>query len=121
MSRSRMEVLAHVSSGLALAVCVGCSAAPVAVTPAGATVTIGRSDAADGCTEIGPIEVSHGHGCGGFGAEGDYAGAYAMLKNEAADRGANYVRLDQQVPPYSDGHCAHNEFTMRGVAFRCPP
>jgi len=96
---------------------------PAATTPisaAGKRVKVLKGDPAGSCEELGPVSVTHGNGCGGFGEAGTYDGAYALLKNEAGARGANYVRIDATRRPYGDGQCFHNEFTIEGMAYNCP-
>src|SRR5690606_16748028 len=88
------------------------------LTDGGRAIQTGTRDATHGLEEVGPIEVSNGSGCGGFGRKGSYEGAYAMLRNRAAEMGATYVKITQQEAPYADGSCMHNEFTIRGIAYR---
>ncbi|MEO7095844.1 MAG: DUF4156 domain-containing protein [Polyangiales bacterium] len=80
---------------------------------------VGKSDPDPACEELQPIEAVHGDGCGGFGERGSYNGAYNVLRNLAADVGADYVRMDSQVPPHSERGCFDNKFVIRAVAYRC--
>jgi len=41
-----------------------------------------------------------------------------MLRNKAAEKGANYVQLMTLTEPHSTGNCYDNEFIIRGVAYR---
>lgn len=101
----------------------GCAAVPVDYRwDKARNVKVKKADPPSYCKEVMPIEVTHGNGCGGFGARGDYKNAYIMLKNEAYSNGANYVRIDEQVAPIkmaTNGGCASNEYTIRGVAYFC--
>jgi hypothetical protein len=83
-----------------------------------AAVKIGKSDPTPDMQEVGPIEARNGSGCGVYGALGTYEGALAELKNKAASMGADYVQVFTMREPYSDGSCRHNDFTIRGLAFR---
>jgi hypothetical protein len=84
---------------LALAACGG-----GALTPAGAKVTLNKADPAAACAEVG--------GVSGYTIGPDYQDKNKnKLRNEAAEKGANYVRLEQND---SDGNAA-------GTAYRCPP
>ncbi|MDX2021263.1 MAG: DUF4156 domain-containing protein [Deltaproteobacteria bacterium] len=105
-------------SGLALAAC-GTTAPAVVLRPGANAVKVAKAEPPDGCVEVGPIEAIHGSGCGGFGREGTYEGAYMTLKNKADERQANFVRADQQIPPHSENGCFDQRFVIRGVAFAC--
>jgi hypothetical protein len=98
----------------------GGAAPPVKLSAAAKSVRVKKADPPSNCQEIGPVTATHGDGCGNFGKKGDYEGAYALLKNSAAAKGANYVRLDKMQEPYTDGKCSVNEFILQGVAFDCP-
>lgn len=101
-------------------ICFGCATAKVAtLSAAGSYVKVIKSDPAGNCQEVGPLEGISGSGCGGFGSKGTYEGSYTQLKNNAADRGANVVRIDAQSEPHLTGGCFDNKFTLRGVAFKC--
>jgi hypothetical protein len=115
--RSRLSYLLVIPM-MALAAC-GATAAAVVPSPGAATVKVTKADPQGGCSEVGPIEGIHGSGCGSFGRAGTYEGAYATLKNEAVAKGANYVRIDQQIQPHSEAGCFDQRFVIRGVAFAC--
>lgn len=116
----RVSVLGlTLATGTLIAGC-GVPASSAVLSPMGQTVRVGRSDAEAACVELGPVETTHGSGCGMFGRQGTYEDAYVLFRNRAAELGANYLRLDQQVPPHSESGCYNQEFTIRGVAFRCP-
>ncbi len=65
----------------------------------------------------GPLRP-HGTGCGLFGSQGNFEGAYALLRNEGLRVDADYVQIMTAVEPYSDGQCAHNEYKLTGVAYK---
>ena len=89
--------------------------------PGAETVRTGTSDGAPDAVELGPVEVSHGSGCGGFGEAGTYEGAYTLLKNRAVQAGANYAKITQQVPPHSENGCFVQAFVIRAILYREPP
>jgi hypothetical protein len=83
-------------------------------SPHAREVEVGKSDPPPGSVEIGPIEASHGDGCGTFATTGTLEGAMILLRNEAVRRGANYVTL------LSTGQERCLELTVRGIAYRIP-
>lgn len=96
----------------------GCAeAAPVSLTPAAQQVEARKSDPPPGAREIGPVEVTHGSGCGGFGEKGAYESALALLRNTAAEKNANYVQILSLTEPHTEGKCFDNRFVIRGMAF----
>jgi hypothetical protein len=104
-----------------LAVLVGPACVTAEIPPVqgpAAAVKIGKADPTPDMQEIGPIEARNGSGCGAFGELGSYEGALAVLRNNAATMGADYVQIFTMREPYSDGRCRHNDFTIRGIAFR---
>ncbi len=97
----------------------GAPSAPPPLSPAAQSVQVLKSDPPRSCRDLGPLEAVHGSGCGGFGSQGTYEGAYNELRNMAAARGANYVRMDSQFGPHSENGCFDDRFVIRGVAFAC--
>jgi hypothetical protein len=80
---------------------IGCGGG--ALTQAGSAVTLNKSDPASGCKEVG--------GVSGYTIGPDYQDKNKnKLRNEAAEKGANYVRLEQND---SDGNAS-------GTAYKCP-
>lgn len=74
-----------------------------ALTQAGAQVTLNKADPPKGCVEKG--------GVSGYTIGPDYQERNKnKLRNEAAEKGANYVRLEQND---SDGNAS-------GTAYACP-
>ena len=100
---------------------IGCGASVPQATPGASAVTTGTDDPAAGLVEIGPIEASHGSGCGAFGAGGSYEGAYRVLRNRAAEMGATYVKILSEEPPHAAGGCFVNAYVIRGLAYRGEP
>jgi hypothetical protein len=101
-----------------LAVLAGCQQRAPALSPAGLGVQVAERDAPPGALNLGPAEATHGEGCGLHGRAGTYESAVAALRNEAADRGGDYVHLVKVVEPHLEGGCYDNRFVVRGVVFR---
>jgi len=99
---------------------LGCAPAPpVVVSPGASEVRTGKADPGEGSQELGPITATHGGGCGMFGHEGSYEGATALLKQQAARMGADYVQIYQIVEPHWQVGCGmYKGFTIRGTAYR---
>lgn len=102
----------------------GCvtTAPPISLQPGAETVKIFRNDDPPvSCKEIKVVEVSHGNGCGGFGAPGNLEGAYNMFKNATISADGNAAILQSESPSgVMVGDCYKNDYTIRGVAFSCP-
>ena len=106
---------------------LGCGGGPtmaarVTATPQAQRVRVGTGDPPAASREIGPIEISHG-GCTPRRPtlRGRYASAYAMLRNEAVRRGADYVKILTVTEPIDIGaECRLRAFSIRGIAYRLP-
>jgi hypothetical protein len=94
------------ASELALVVSAGVGCAPAALTPGGAQVKLMKADPPADCEDIGSVSGQ------GFGGDDD--DAKIAMRNAAATRGANYVRLDS-VKTSKSGPAQY-----AGTAFRCP-
>jgi hypothetical protein len=107
-------VLAAALLGLLLS----CGAAPATLlTPQGQAVETGRGPPPIGARNLGPIDASHGSGCGLFAVRGSYEGALAQLRNLASEIGGNYVQIESVIEPHDDGGCTTGGFAIRGVVF----
>jgi hypothetical protein len=80
----------------------GCAAPKLSVQ--GQSVKIMKSDPPQGCTEVGVISAPT------YG-EGFEERTYTILKNKAAEKGANYVRQDS---------VSATRHTYIATAFKCP-
>lgn len=80
-----------------------CSHQPL--VPEGKNVTARREDPAPTCENLGAVEGRNRD------LKGDVEKAIEDLKNEAAKKGANYVRVEA-TSGYGN--------SVRGTAFRCP-
>jgi hypothetical protein len=87
-------------------------------SPHAADVKIGKADPPLGSVDLGVIEAGHGHGCGGFGERGSLEGAMAVMRNKAAERGANYVALLSTMEPHLAGGCFDDRYVVSGMAYR---
>lgn len=95
-----MKRLLAILVSVAAVVLVGCASS----TPAGDKVRIAKSaDEIFGCQEKGLVEVKTALSIND---------AWVVMKNRAAALGANYVRIDREVPAW--GH-------VEGTAFDCDP
>ncbi len=103
------------------ALLAACQARPEAVTPGAQAVHVSKSDPPASAKNLGPIEVVHGHGCGLNGAKGSYDSAEAELRNQAEERGGDYVQITKVTEPHVEGGCYDERFTIRGVVFRVNP
>jgi hypothetical protein len=72
------------------------------------------------CNEITTIVVSHGNGCGAFGAVGNFDDVYKAFKNEVVNNKGNAALLQSETPPHSSPNCWVNEYVMRGIVYACP-
>jgi hypothetical protein len=105
------------STLLSVAACNGVAAVP-ALSPQSQQVRVEEREPPDGATPLGAIAVTHGQGCSFTGDRGTREGATALLKEAAAQRGANFVQVTKVVEPYSGHDCTHREFKMEGLSFR---
>ena len=103
-----------------LTACPVPSASVPELTEPGSEVEVSKASPPPNSREVGPVEGSHGRGCGYFGSMGTLEGATNALKNHAGSMQANYVEILSVSEPYSDGECSHNTFSIRGMAYRVP-
>lgn len=104
---------------VALLACGGAVRIP-ALTAKGKQVTVSPNQQAEACKEIGPMKAEHGSGCEPLGLEGAREGAEAELRNKAAEKGANYVRLTEEQRPHESPGCRTRTWTLTGIAYACP-
>jgi len=95
----------------------GAAAPATLLTPQGQAVDAGRGPPPLGARNLGPIDASHGRGCGLFAVSGTYAGALARLRNLAGEIGGNYVQIESVIEPHDDDGCTTGSFAIRGVVF----
>jgi hypothetical protein len=100
----------------------GCAPTLVQFNTRAEQVTVSKENPGPGYKEIGPISASHGEGNGVIGRKGTYEGAYTLLKNKAADTGADHVMILNIVEADSNPNDpGDNHFVIRGVAYRKSP
>lgn len=102
---------------LSLTSCNGVAAVPP-LGPQSQQVRVEDRDPPPGATPLGPVYATHGQGCSFSGDQGTREGATALLKQRAAERGANFVKVTKVTEPYSGHDCVHREFKMEGQSFR---
>ena len=94
-------------------------AASVTVEPGAARVIVRNEPPPAGSEQLGAITAKHGHGCGLYGSEGNFEGAYTMLQNKAAALGADYVHIVRVVQPgRMEGICNARDYVIDGIAYR---
>lgn len=110
----------RVLAGLVLIPLVACNgvAAVPALSPQSQQVRVEEREPPADATALGALAVTHGQGCSFSGDRGTREGAIALLKQAAAQRGANFVQLTKVIEPYSGHDCYHREFKMEGLSFR---
>ncbi len=102
-----------------VAVLSACTAASVSVEPGASKVVIRDQPPPDGSEQLGAITAKHGHGCGLYGSEGSFEGAYTLLQNRAAALGADYVHIIRVVQPgRMEGICNARDYVIDGIAYR---
>lgn len=104
------------------AVCWACTTAPTLrpLSPEARAVRLEAVDPPSGATPLGAIEASDGNGCGLRGSPGSLENAKGRLRETAARRGANYVKLIRIQEPYTEHECYHVAFKLEGLSFRLP-
>lgn len=102
---------------LTLAACNN-EAAVRPLSPQAQQVLVEDREPPAGATALGSIAVTDGEGCKFGGDTGTRAGATALLKESAAQRGANFVQVTKVVEPYSGHDCVHREFKIEGLSYR---
>ena len=118
MGVDRLDAAAGVLLLVVLLACGG-GPAPVPETSAAARqIEIGKGDPPPGFKHMRTLEVAHGSGCDEYGEQGNFNGAYAMLRNAAARINADYVQIMTVTEPYNDGTCHHQEYKITAVAYR---
>jgi len=95
-----------------------CTASSVKMHPGSENVQIGTAAPEAGYSMLGPISAKHGGGCGLYGAEGDFAGAMNILRNKAAEMGADYVQIIRQQGEHMSGLCLDRAYDIDGLAFK---
>jgi hypothetical protein len=97
-----------------------CGSRTEAVEAPGPRTGVEISDAAPppGYEPLGPIEATHGQGCGVFGKDGTREGAMDALTALASKRGADFVHVVEVSEPHPTRQCFEHEYKLRGLAYR---
>lgn len=96
----------------------GCTAGKVATLPDTSRVRVGSQPPSGPNEQLGAITAKHGGGCGLYGARGSYEGAFTLLRNKAAELGADYVQILRVTEPRMEGICLSQAFVIDGMAYR---
>lgn len=94
--------------GVGLVALGACGGAPE-LTPAGTAVKLMKSDPPAACTEIASVDGRSAELAGG-----GHEGAKNRLRNNAGEKGANYVRIESVE---SSGNA---RVVYTGTAYKCP-
>jgi hypothetical protein len=122
--RSEPRGAASASAGIApllttaILLLAGCTAAHVAVAPDASGVRVGTQPPGSAHEQLGAVTAKHGGGCGLYGTRGDYEGAYTLLRNKAAQLGADYVQIIKVTEPRLEGICMNQSYVLDGMAYR---
>ena len=97
------------TTGCGFAVCMaGCLGNPIVLTAGGSAVQLMKADPPPGCAEVGP---ARGEFSNGEDTAARLEDAKRDMRNKAADKGANYVRMEA-ILPLGQG--------VTGTAYKCP-
>lgn len=96
----------------------GCAASQVSIAPDAVQVKTGSRPPAGQFEQLGVITAKHGGGCGLYGQGGDLEGAYTILRNRAAQMGADYVQILRVTGPHMEGICHDRAFVIDGLAYK---
>lgn len=96
----------------------GCAAAEVAVVPDASRVRVGSQLPVGVYEQLGAVTAQHGGGCGLYGTRGNYEGAFTLLRNKAANLGADYVQILRVTEPHLEGICMNQAFVIDGIAYK---
>lgn len=111
-------MLRLVVSLITMLVLTGCTASQVAMRPDSENVQVGNNPPGDGYTQLEPITAKHGGGCGLYGSQGNFEGAMTILRNKAAERGADYVQIINQQGEHMTGLCLDRAYVIDGFAYK---
>lgn len=98
-----------------------CQAATPAVSPEGLAVQVSDRPAPFSARPLGPVTATSGRGCGISGEQGSREKATALLREEVASEGGDYVQITSVVTPHVENGCYANQFVLRGLAWRVAP
>ena len=106
---------------LSIAAIAACQAATPAVSPEGLAVQVSDHPAPPTARPLGPVTATHGRGCGLSGEQGSRDQALALLREEVASEGGDYVQITSVVTPHLENGCYANQIVLRGQAWRVAP
>ncbi len=108
-------------SALSFTTLAACQAAAPAVSPEGRAVQVSEHPAPFSARPLGPVTATSGKGCGLSGEQGSRERAVALLREEVASEGGDYVQITSVVTPHVENGCYRNQFVLRGQAWRVAP
>ncbi len=110
--------MSRILSCLIILAIFGCvtPGALVELTEGGKKVEARMPDAPPGYIQLGPVFGRHGRDC----ERGVREEAIKDLRNNGAEMGADYIRIDSVLAPDPSRVCGYQEYTIRGVAFKKP-
>lgn len=102
---------------LAIAIVCGACAPTIQLTTTAHGVIVAHQPPPANSQNLGLVIAAHGNGCGFNCLRGTEEGALALLKNKAADMGADYVQIEKMVAPHRGRGCLHNEYRIEGTSY----
>ena len=99
--------------------CASTRVIPV-LSPRARGVRVEKGEPPPGASPVGQIEATDGKGCGIGGDLGTDEGATFLMKEAAARRGIDFVKVTKVKKPYSGHDCYHQEYTIQGVGYALP-
>jgi hypothetical protein len=96
----------------------GCTAGRVQIVADASRVRVGSQAPSGDVEQLGALTAQHGGGCGLYGARGTYEGAFAVLRNKAAEIGADYVQILRVREPRLEGACMNQAFVIDAIAYK---
>lgn len=87
------------------------------IAPVAQAVIVAHREPPAGCRRLGEVEGRDTRP----GSSANRANAADQLRAAAAERGGNYVVVDEERLPWSESRALPPTYSLRGRLFRCPP
>lgn len=94
-----------------------CSGPPLTLKPGADKIKLTKNEPPEGFEYVGYLRAVDGEGCGAFGYKGQKERAEIILRNNAIDKGANFVKIDDITVPHLEPGCFDNDYTITGSAY----
>jgi len=117
ISVNRKIELTSLATLLAIVMVCGACAPTIQLTTTAHGVVVAHQPPPASSRNLGLVIATHGNGCGFVGLRGTEEGALALLKNKAADMGADYVQIEKMIAPHRGPGCLHNEYRIEGTSY----